>query len=280
MRTTLSSFRRLPMLALASVLLLVGLASLQAQTTVTSTTLSAAVTATADTLSVTSATGFDAGDIVVIDREAMTVRAVSGTLVTVTRGTQGTAARAHASNAIVYVGAPNNFYADHVVPGSTCTASAERYLPRIVLPAGYLYQCTGGVWQELGSQIGTVPAMFMQGPAPADALDTIFFVADRPYMVTAVRAVWGTAESTGDMDIMVEKLTGTTACASGTDVLSAVIDASSNGGGGTANTVNSGSLSATASALALAAGDRLCVDLTATPNEVANMVVTVTLAPR
>lgn len=272
MRTTL---RRFLAAALVAALGFLGLSTLQAQTTLTSTTLSAAVTASADTIFVTSATGFDDGDLVFVDREAMVVRDVNSTTITVTRGTNGTAARAHASNAVVYVGAPSNFYQDHVVPGSTCTATNERYLPRIVLPAGNVYQCTNSIWQELGAAIGTVTAEFKQGATPADALDTIFFIADRPYMVTAARAVWGTAESTGSMDIMVEKLTGTTACASGTDLLSAAI-----AGTGTANTVNSGSLVTTASSLALAAGDRLCVDLTATPNEVANMVVTVTLAPR
>ena len=120
--------------------------------------------------------------------------------------------------------------------------------------------------------IGDTSVSWSQGATPADALDTIFFVADRAYTITDVDVVWGTAESTGSMDVDVEKLTGTEACASGTDVISAVVDAT-----GTANTVASATLSSTASELDLAAGDRLCVDLTATPNEVANLVVTVGL---
>lgn len=116
---------------------------------------------------------------------------------------------------------------------------------------------------------------FVQGGTAADALDTIFFIADRPYTVTKITAVWGTAESTGSMDIQVERLQGTEACTGGAgdDLLSAVIAAT-----GTANTVNTGAL-VTTSVVDLAAGNRLCLNLSATPNEVVNMVVTVTVQP-
>lgn len=266
---------------LVSLALLAALAlpvPLFAQATVTSTTLSAAVTnatGAPSTITVTSATGFSAGRIVFVDREAMLILPsyVSGTTIPVQRGYAGTVANPHASGATVYVG-PTNYFSQ-MVPSGQCTATTEVALPRIVLPLGAVYQCTNSIWYQIGAAIGTVQTAFVQGATAADALDTIFFIADREYVVTAVSAVWGTAEATGSMDIMVEKLTGTTACASGTDILSAAI-----AGTGTANTVNAGSLSATASALVLASGNRLCVDLSATPNEVANMVVTVTLAPR
>lgn len=113
----------------------------------------------------------------------------------------------------------------------------------------------------------TLPVYF--GATPADHLDTLVFVADRAYILTSVDATWGIAESTGAMDIMVEKLVGVTACGSGTDMLSAVIDATA-----TADTTTAGTLHGTAANLALAAGDTVCIDLTATPNEIANMVVT------
>ena len=96
----------------------------------------------------------------------------------------------------------------------------------------------------------------------------------RAYTVTDIDAVWGTAESTGSMDIQVDRLQGTEACAAGDNLLNAVIDAT-----GTANTVANGTLTSTTANLNLSAGDRLCVDLTATPNEIANMVVTVGLVP-
>lgn len=257
----------------ASFLLLLGLAvSASAQTSLTSTTLSTALNNDTNIVVVASATGVDVGDYLFVDREAMRVLGLTGTQVRVTRGFAGTAARAHAASVTIYVGAPDNFYSSEVV--GACTAASETYTPRIVLPTGNVYSCTGGWWNQIGADVGTVPAVFQQGGTAADAIDTIFFVADRPYVVSAIRAVWAVAESTGTMDIVVKKLTGTTACASGTALNTAVA------GTGTANTVNSATLTTTSSALLLAAGDRLCVDLDSTPNEITMMTVTATLVPR
>lgn len=119
--------------------------------------------------------------------------------------------------------------------------------------------------------IGDVTITLAYGAAPADHLDTLVFIADRAYILTGVNATWGIKETTGSMDIMVEKLVGVTACGSGTDMLSAVIDA---GVGSTADTTTAGSLHGTPANLAVAAGDTICIDLTASPNEIANMVVT------
>jgi hypothetical protein len=141
------------------------------------------------------------------------------------------------------------------------------------------------IWDSKGNYIGNVTgnqvAASFIGGAAATHVDTIFFVADRAYTVTAIKAVWGTAEATGDMDIQVERLQATEACTGGAgdNLLSAAIDASTNGGGGTANTVNTGTLVST-TVTTLAAGDRLCLNLTATPNEITNMVVTVGLDPQ
>lgn len=122
--------------------------------------------------------------------------------------------------------------------------------------------------------LGQHTVTWAQGGTAADALDTQFFIADRPYTVTEINVVWGVAESTGSMDVMVERLQGTEACAAGDDLQAAVVDAT-----GTANTVATPALTATTANLTLAAGNRLCVDLTATPNEITNLVVTVTLIP-
>jgi hypothetical protein len=260
---------------IAALLALAGVVPALGQTSLTTTTLSAAVNASSNQVTIASATGVSAGSILFMDREAMRVTSITGTVANVSRGYSGTMARAHAASTIVYAGAPVRFYADEVVPGSVCTAASELYLPHIVLPSGNVYQCTNSVWYSIGSTVGSIQASFVQGGTAADAIDTVFFLADRDYVVTAISAVWSTAETTGSMDIQVEKLTGTTACASGTDQLSAVIAAT-----GTANTVNNGALTTTAADHLLAAGNRLCVDLTATPNEVVNMVVTATLVPR
>ena len=121
---------------------------------------------------------------------------------------------------------------------------------------------------------GAFTISFTQGGAVADAVDQTFWVADRAYIATAVSATWMTAESTGAMDIMLEKLVGVTACGSGTDMLASAIDATA-----TANTTTAGSLHATAANYTLAAGDTICVDLTATPNEVVGIVATISLLP-
>lgn len=248
-----------------------------AQTTVNSTTAASAISATTNTIALTSVTNVAAGDIVFIDREAMRITSTGtlvATAVNVARGSEGTAARAHAALAIAYTGPAARFYNREATSGSTCTATSELYTPRIVLPTGNIYSCVNSVWNQLGAEIGTVVAQFVQGGVVANAVDGTFFIADREYVITAIRAVWGTAESTGAMDIMVKKTTSTTACASGTSEQTAAIDATT-----TANTVATATLTTTAADRLLAAGNRLCVDLTSTPNEVSMMTVTVTLAP-
>ena len=113
------------------------------------------------------------------------------------------------------------------------------------------------------------------GPTTAELITANgkFYIAIRKQRVVGISAVWTTAESTGSMDIMVERLQGTEACGSGDDLQSAAI-----AGTGTAETVFNATLVGT-SVVSLAAGDRLCVTLTATPNEVVGIVVVVRLVP-
>ena len=120
--------------------------------------------------------------------------------------------------------------------------------------------------------VGDTTATFAFGGAFADHIDSNIFIADRAYVITGINVTWGVAESTGAMDVMVEKLVGVTACGSGTDTMSAAIDATA-----TADTTTAASLHGTAGNYALAAGDTLCVDLTAAPHEIANLVVVVAL---
>ena len=158
-----------------------------------------------------------------------------------------------ASNALVLEGATADAFETSITP---VDATADR---TITLPNASL-------------TLGDTTVSWAQGGVVANAEDSIFFIADRAYTVTGINAVWSVAETTGSMDIMPEKLTGTTACGSGNDLLSAAV-----AGTGTANTVTAGSLTATGADLDLAAGDRICVDLSATPNEVKNITVTVKL---
>lgn len=136
---------RFRILALAGLLAVASLFSTPAvaQTTLNSTTLSAALPATGNQIALTSATNVAVKDIVFIDREAMQVNTITPT-VTVTRGVQGTAARAHVSGSVVWTGAPQRFSLSEVV--GACTASAEQFLPRIVLPSGNTSMCSNGEW--------------------------------------------------------------------------------------------------------------------------------------
>lgn len=150
-------FRQATSAAALAVLLSIGLVftglpvAVSAQATVTETTLSAAITADgrSQLLSVTSATSFAVGSVVQVDNEAMDITAVSGTTITVRRGTQGTRIFAHASGAVARVGLPSYF--STVTPAGVCTSTAEVALPRIVLPANGkpgidVFQCSNSVW--------------------------------------------------------------------------------------------------------------------------------------
>lgn len=101
-----------------------------AQATTTQTTLAATATATQNFIVVTSATGFAAGRVVVIDGEAMRVAGSysSGTTIPVVRAGSPTP---HASGAVVFAGPPNYF--SSVEPVGPCTSTNEVALPRVVI---------------------------------------------------------------------------------------------------------------------------------------------------
>jgi hypothetical protein len=257
---------------------LMALAPLHAQTTTTTTTLSVALTDTSSqTVVLAAGTNVAANGFIYVDKELMAVIGPinsSTTRWTVRRGAGGIVGT-HAAAAKVTVAAPGIQAANifrNSAPSGTCTAGNEPYLPIVIVPTGEEITCAAGVWV---SNTNARTVTYMQGPTVANAVTTQFFIADRPYVVTGIKGVWGTAESTGAMAVLPEKATGTTACGSATALLTAGFDAT-----GTAATVGTGTLSATAAALHLATGDRLCMKLTATPNEVKDIVVTVTLAPK
>lgn len=115
------------------------------------------------------------------------------------------------------------------------------------------------------------------GQAAAGMVDQSFFVATQAYQVTAARLVCAVAEVTaGSLYVQVTKDTGTDAPGAGTDLLT---NNTNNGfdGKGTANTVQTGTLTATTASLQLAAGDRLSVDFSAAATELVGCTLTVTL---
>lgn len=126
-------------------------AVLPAQTLLTNTTLSAALTASQTVMTVGSATGFTANSTVAyVDHELVDVRAVSGTTITIRRGAGGTAAVAHKSGQIVFVGAPSSFIARKVEAdlSGTCTrgTAPADILPKINVLTGTISDCLGGTW--------------------------------------------------------------------------------------------------------------------------------------
>lgn len=113
---------------------------------------------------------------------------------------------------------------------------------------------------------------------PATAVDSTFFVATRPYVLVAVSEIHGVAAG-GASVLQVVKDTGTTAPGAGTDLLTN----NTNTGfdlNATANTVQVGTLVATAASKALAAGDRLSYDFANAIQSSAGVAITACLAPQ
>lgn len=105
-----------------------------------------------------------------------------------------------------------------------------------------------------------------------DIATTSFFQANRDMVVTGVKAVYGTAFAAA-VTIDITKDTGTTAAGAGTSILAATM-----AGDGTINTVLTPALAATATTLALAAGDRLAVKFSAATTG-ALLCISVTFQP-
>ena len=110
--------------------------------------------------------------------------------------------------------------------------------------------------------------------AAAAASYAPFFIAPYRCIVLKIDAIWGTASTSGTLNV--ERLQGTEAHDAGDDLLSATISTA-----GAANTVNAGTLIAGANAapLELGVGDRLGLVDGGNAATCANLAVTVTLAP-
>lgn len=135
-------------IALGLVLALLVSVSASAQTYLTSTTNSAAISASQTTFAVASATGIAAGGALYINREYMTVRSVSGTNITVTRGQAGTVANAHGASQTVIIipAAAIPTVVTSVDPAATvgvgtCTLTDWQYLPIINVTNGNVWMC-------------------------------------------------------------------------------------------------------------------------------------------
>jgi hypothetical protein len=98
-----------------------------------------------------------------------------------------------------------------------------------------------------------------------------FFIAHRKLVVTGIKEVHDTAGSDGSaVTLMVERLQSTETKGNGDDLLSSSFNLK-----GTAETVQSGTLTTTIANLILEAGDRLGLDEDGTLTDVAHVCVTV-----
>lgn len=100
-----------------------------------------------------------------------------------------------------------------------------------------------------------------------------FAIANRPMQVVGGYVTWSTKASIATT-IDIVKDTGTTAAGAGTSILSATVSAA-----GTANTVNTFALSATAATLLMNAGDRLSVKLSSAATALAGLTIVIYFAP-
>ena len=122
-----------------------------AQAALTQTTLAANVTtASANTIRVTSATGFTAGNLAFVDHEAMRVTDASGTAIGVIRGMNGTVAERHTLGATIYVG-PQTYFTTSEQTGR-CTSTGEVVLPLINTVTGDQFQCYNSRWSKVQRQ--------------------------------------------------------------------------------------------------------------------------------
>lgn len=113
----------------------------------------------------------------------------------------------------------------------------------------------------------------LQGATPVTAANFgTFWQAPYDCVLREVRVVWGTASSSGTLQV--ERLQGTEAKDAGNDLLAATVDMSA-----TANTVTTPALTTTTASLQLSAGDRLGLVNGGTLTSGADLQVTCILTP-
>jgi hypothetical protein len=195
-------------LSLAAVALLAVSLCANAQSVLTQTSLSTAVTTTSGrTIQVASATGIAAPALpaypggaavstqLYIDDELLDVTAVSGTLVTVRRGSNGTRARTHATGTNVYVEpASLGAFIAYPLAGSCLTGSYPATVMVDYLDAE-TFACVNGVWaiQTITGQ-QHFPNILLQATAYNNATTTFSNVTSLAFPVSANHTYTGTCQ--------------------------------------------------------------------------------------
>lgn len=128
--------------------------------------------------------------------------------------------------------------------------------------------------RQIIQQITAYPVAYtLKNAEPATAANYgLFFTSDKAYKVDSIVEVHGTSGTDASaVTLQIEKLTGTTAMGSGTNILTTAFNLK-----GTINTPQYGTLVQTEN-IVLRKGDRMALKLTGTPTAVANLNVTVYL---
>lgn len=196
---------------LISLLFLFGFLSAQAQTTVSSTTLSVAVTNTGggsggQLFTVASATGItpalSSPVYGFVDGELVNIKAVNSTTLLVERGVDGTVGRTHLSGAPFFFGPPSAF--GHNAQSGSCTA-ANTFSPTFNVRTGDKFSCISGFWQKLVDSTFTYPQTAYITTSYTNATTTFSSVPNLAFAVDAgknyaltCRILWqGSAATTG-----------------------------------------------------------------------------------
>jgi hypothetical protein len=148
----------------------------------------------------------------------------------------------------------------------------------ITVPTGKTVTIADGDALLVGGVIvPTVIPVTFHGQAATAMVDQTFFVANAAYQVVGASFVAAVAEaSAASLKIQITKDTSTNAPGAGTDLLTNNTNTGFDGKA-TANTVQTGTLTATAASLQLAAGDRLSVDFEDAATELVGVSITVYL---
>lgn len=155
--------------------------------------------------------------------------------------------------------------------GSGATSNYSEY----VATSGTVYIADADALKVGGNIVPqTLDITYTPTTTGTSVVSQAFFTATRAYQVTACSEVHTTAGTDGSaVNLLVEKDTGTTAPGSGTGLLTNNTNAGFNAKG-TANTVQTGTLTATTASLQLAAGDRLAVKVSGTATALAGVNIT------
>lgn len=166
-------------------------------------------------------------------------------------------------------------------------SSASKFAPLVIEPqdtaptdftAGSIYIDSTTGQLRVGNGSAYVPAAgdvvrTADAASAAGAIDRWAFIADRAYKLVGVKAIW-TVIAGAAFTVDLKKCTGTQAPSAGTTMLTAAIDLNT-----TANTLATATLSATPANLLLAINDRIGLDFTGTPTNIAGLVVGYILRP-